>query len=98
MKIDHRPVLSSPVRSLLIQRRRIVRLEEGVEQLLIRNHFRVKHNLHALGMAGRSGADCFVIRRGHLAAGVAGDNFLHSTNLLKNGLSTPEAAGTECRQ
>src|SRR4051794_32603765 len=46
MKEDRRAILSSVVRSLAVELRRIVELEKQTHQLLIRHFFRIEREFH----------------------------------------------------
>src|SRR3954469_19272994 len=50
MEEDRRTILSSVVRSLAVELRRIVKLEEQTHQLLIRHFFRIEREFYDFGM------------------------------------------------
>ncbi len=64
---DHRTVLRAGIKTLTVNRRRVMHPEEDVEQTLIGNPGRVELHLHNLDMPGLIGADVGVRRVSHCA-------------------------------
>ena len=93
---QRRTVLRSPVRTLKIQLRRVVRhREEDLQQLAVGHLFRIELHLDGFGMARRAGADGFVLRRFCVAAGITGDGALDTLHVLEDALDTPETTAGE---
>ena len=83
------------VRALTVQRRRVVRLPENFQQLVVGNLRGIKFNLRHLGMAGRLGADFLIGRIFRGAAGESARDGNDAGQPFKNGLHAPEAAAAE---
>ena len=93
---DHRSVLSASICPLLIESRRVVRLEENCQQIVIRNNARVESEPDTFGVSGFPRADAFVRRVLGLSAGIAGLNLQDPVHFLKDSLSTPETPRAKC--
>src|SRR5207245_4975266 len=92
---DRRTVLRSAVVSLLIQRRRIVKPKEVIEDLIVADLRRIEFDLQRFGMAGASGLHVFVSRLRQCAAGVAHRGVDHTGKLANQLLDTPEASARQ---
>src|SRR5437870_8915808 len=95
---DHGTILLAPVRTLAVQRDRIVRHgEEYLEQLSVGYLRRVECDLNRFGMIGFSRAHHFVMCRRRIAARKAGNHFMHPDELFEDRLRAPETpAGEDC--
>jgi hypothetical protein len=84
------------IRILVVELRRVVRdREEDLQQSFIGDLCRIERNLNRLRVTGVAFADAIVVRRGGVAAGVAGDGVRHAFDVLKDSLNAPEAAARE---
>src|SRR5208283_1494028 len=89
---DGRAVLSSDVGPLAVQRGRIVKLPEDLQQPLVVNLGWIKLNLNDLGMPGPVRADRLIAWVLQVAAHVADRRPGHSRRPAKCFLNSPEAA------
>src|SRR6202167_1668653 len=93
---DGRPVLRAPVRSLPVQRGRVVQREERVQQLLKTHLRRIKVQLHHLRVPGLVRAHVLVAGPLQLAALVAHRPRRHALDGRKRRLHAPETSCSEC--
>ncbi len=97
MEKDGRAVLCPPVWPLAVQRRRVVKVEERIQELFVA-HFRgLELQFDDLGMAGLVGANILVTWSLERAALVSDGRALHARNGPESCFNSPEAAGRECR-
>jgi hypothetical protein len=83
--------------ALLVQRGRVVRLEEPLEQFAVADARRIERHLHDLGVARGAAAHVLVGRRLGGPARVAGNHVEHAVELFEHGFAAPEAAVAEGR-
>ena len=84
---------------LAIELRRVVGdVEEDFQDLSVGDLSRVVGDLDGFRMARFTGSDHFVVGRGGVAAGVAGDNLLNAFDVLIHGFDTPEASAGQHRR
>src|SRR6266446_1108443 len=97
MKKNRRAILRAEVRPLAVHLRRVVRLPENVEQLLVTHFRRIECYLHHFRMPRFIRANVFVgwIRR--LPAAVTDRCINHSWHALKRRLHAPEASRSKRR-
>ncbi len=95
MRENHRTVLRAFVITLPVERGGVMDHEKYVEQVAERDLGWIEGDLHNLGVAGDTGAHLFIRRVGACAAGIAGDNGVHTAQLAVNRVETPEAAAAE---
>ena len=69
--------------------------EENLQDFSIRYSRRVETYLDCLSMSSSTAADLLVRWINGAAAGVAGNNFLNTSNLLESRLETPETTTGE---
>ena len=89
--VDPRAIAGAEVVALAVQRRRVVDLEEELDQLPVTDPGGVEDDLDALGMA----AVIAIGRILHIAAGVADTGLLDAGELADQVLHAPEAAACE---
>src|SRR5213592_3589979 len=94
---NRRPILSAEVRALAVQLRGIMILPEDIQQGFVRSLCRIVVNLNCFRMSCAVGADVFIRRILHLAAGVANTGACHTRNLPKCCFDAPEASSSKCR-
>ena len=92
---DDGAVLRAGVGALPVQRRRVVRGEEDVEEVAVADDVGVEVDLDDFGVAGAPGADGVVRRVLDVAAHVAGDDAVDAAQRLHDGFDAPEAAAAE---
>lgn len=93
---DGGAVLRTPVRTLLIEFRRIMSYgEEDHQNLAVGDLGRIEDDADTFGMPGAAGTDRFVVRGIGGAAGVTGGGGKHAASMLEDGLHAPEAAAGE---
>src|SRR6516165_960969 len=92
---DRRAILRADIHSLSVERGRVVRGKEDVEDVAERNVGRIEGNLQHLSMASGAGADLLVGRLGYAAAAVARFDPLHAAQLLEDCFQAPEAAASQ---
>src|SRR5581483_7468258 len=94
---DGGPILRADVRSLAVQRRRIVVLPKDLEQRFITDLGWVVFHLHRLGVAGTVRAYLVIGRIGRRPTGVAHPRADDAGRVANHVLDTPETACRECR-
>src|SRR5262249_37421095 len=87
---NRRAVVCAIVVALMIQLRRIVGVEEDVQQLIVRDPLGIVGHADHLGMARVAIAHSLVIGRLFFAPGVAARDANHALNLLKGRLGAPK--------
>src|SRR6202040_1578716 len=95
--VDRGAVLGADVVSLPHALRRIVRLPERPEQILVVDLLRVVDHAHDFCVPGLAAADLLVSRMGSEATRVAHRGRVHARKLPEDPFCTPEAAQTENR-
>src|ERR1700683_3165642 len=96
MEKNTRPLLRAYVRSLAVQRGRVVTLPEDGEKLEVGNSARIKFHLDSFGVPRASAANILVSRILHRAAGVTGGHGSDASPLPKCVLHAPETSCREC--
>jgi hypothetical protein len=97
MREDDGAVLRAHIRTLPVQRRRIVHAEKHLEQIVIADLLRIEGDLHDLCMSGRSGTHLLIRGVRARAARIAGDDALHAAQLAEERIDAPEASGAKGR-
>ena len=92
---DRGAILRANIVPLAIELRRIVGVEEDVEQLFLANLPRIVSDANRLRVTRVAVANRFVVRGLRGAADVAARHVEHAAQLLKRRLRTPEAAAGE---
>ena len=69
--------------------------EEHLQYLPVRDFLGIEGDLDGFGMTRPARADGIVVSGSRVAAGITGDDLLHSFDLLKNSLDAPETAARE---
>ena len=92
---NHRAILRAGVSPLPVERGRIMRRPEDIQQTLERELLRVELDLRHLRVAGGAGANVFVGRVLLFAARVAARHGLHAVEPLKHRFGTPETAAAQ---
>src|SRR5256885_11546275 len=95
MEEDHRAVLVPHVRTLAVQRGRVVHVPEGVEQLFVGHPAGVECDLDRLRVARASHADLLVRRMVDVPSRVTRDGVGDARNLIEEMLDSPEASAGE---
>src|SRR5437016_415978 len=90
-----RAILCASVASLAIDRGRVVKGEEQLQDLAIGNHGRVEGDLDHLDMPGVAGAHFLIRGAGNHTAGVARYDLVHAAELLEDGFDAPETTAAE---
>ena len=97
VKEDGRAILRAPVRSLAVERRGIVQLEERVEQFFVAHFFRVEIDLDDFRVAGLIGAHVLISRAVMRSALVAHGRRRHAGDGRKRSLHAPKTSCSKCR-
>src|SRR5690606_32283231 len=87
-----RPVLGTDVITLAIKLRRVVGDKKCLKQLVIRNLSRPIHHVDGFGMARSTRGHLLIGWVGYITAGIAGNNGIHTGQLLELGFGAPKAA------
>ena len=66
MREDHRAVLRADIGSLAVELRRVVHLEEQVEQFFVSNFGGIERHFHDFGMVGRAAAYLAIVGIGDM--------------------------------
>jgi hypothetical protein len=94
---DGGTVLRAHVRTLPVQCRRVMYVEENLQDFPVRNLSRVEGHPDSFGMTGLSSADLLIGGIDGRAPSIAGQYILDTVNLLEDSLDTPETATRESR-
>ena len=86
-----------PVGVLIVQRCRIHHREIDAQDPAVGDDPRIEDDLHGLRVAGSAGADHLVMRRGGVAARIAGQHLLDALHMLEDALHAPETAARQHR-
>lgn len=89
-------VLCSTIRSLLIERGRVVSPHVNTNELFVGHQQRIVRDLDDFRMAGPAGTHFLIGRTDRVASAVPTFDVRHSANLLKDCFRTPETTTTEC--
>ena len=92
---NSRSIVGAPIRALLVQRRRIMRAPEPVEECFVADHRWVEVDLGHLRVPRRSSADFPVAGMIHLPAHVTGLHGVDPFELFKDRFDAPETAGAK---
>ncbi len=93
---DHRAILSAAVGALKIEFGRVMcDGEKHVQKLLVRDFGRIEGHLDRLGVAGRAGADVFVVGSLFFAARVSGNYVGYAFDVFIHALDAPKTAAGE---
>ena len=96
MEENRRAVLIADVRSLSVQRGRIVIIPEDFEQIVIADDLGIEGNLDHFGVAGAIRANVLIGGVIDLAAGIADRRGFDARQTPERGFDAPETARTEC--
>ncbi|CAD9218111.1 hypothetical protein BCEN4_1190029 [Burkholderia cenocepacia] len=97
MREHDRPVLRADVVALPVQRGRIVRREEDLEDLAIADARRIERHVDDFRVAGVAFADVAIARVARMAARITRLNGRHAVDVEKHGLRAPETPASERR-
>ncbi len=89
--------MRADIRTLAIQRRRIVIRQENIEQLLVTDLRGIELHFDHFGVPGLVAANIFVGRVILRAAGVADRDIIHALHIAKRGLHAPETTRAKHR-
>ena len=92
-----RPVLRALIRPLAVQRSRVMRHPEDLEQFIVADDLRIENDLYHLRMASEPTAYFLVGRSFGVAVRIPTLDGDHAIELLEDRLDTPETACAKCR-
>src|SRR4026207_840123 len=92
---ERRSILGATVRTLPVERGRIVAGPEHVQEVLVTDPVGVVAHFPDLGTTGTAGAHILVGRVGERTPQVTGDGVGHARNLAERHFYTPEAPGAK---
>ena len=97
MEENYRAVLRAPIRTLPVERGRVVCRQEHFHQLAVTDHRRVEGDPNDLRVPGAAAAHGFVTRVRNGAAGVPGFHLLDPVEELEHSFEAPEATAADDR-
>ena len=97
MKENGRAILRPDIRPLAIHLRRVVILEEDLQQVFVGNLGRIVRDLDCLGMTGRVRADIMVGRVRSMSAGIADPGLQNAGSGAEGLFYAPKTSGCKCR-
>src|SRR5258706_9447671 len=95
MEENRRPVLRSVIRTLTIQRGRIVILPENVQQVVIADQRRIEGHFDHFGVTGLIGAHILISGFAHRAAHIADLRGFHPGQPTERGFHAPKTSRSE---